>query len=52
MLLTKLASQEESHVVLIKLMNWRSAGLDPLYAEVVEMKQRYSATRKLKLINP
>ena len=51
-LLTKLASREESHVVLMELMNWRSAGWDPLYAHVVEMRQRYSATGKLKLMNP
>ena len=42
-LLTKLASREESHVVLMELMKWRSEGLDPLYAQVRSTFLRSSA---------
>ncbi|XP_061339022.1 uncharacterized protein LOC133285757 [Gastrolobium bilobum] len=51
-LLTRLSSREEAHVVLMELMKWRSEGLDPLYAQAVQMKQRDPVTRKMKVANP
>lgn len=51
-LLTRLASREEAHVVLMELMKWRSEGLDPLYAQAVQMKQRDPMTGKMKVANP
>lgn len=51
-LLTRLASREEAHVVLMELMKWRSEGLDPLYAQAVQMKQRDPVTGKMKVANP
>ncbi|KAL9324228.1 hypothetical protein ACSQ67_009085 [Phaseolus vulgaris] len=51
-LLTRLASREEAHVVLMELMKWRSDGLDPLYAQAVQMKQRDPITGKMKVANP
>ena len=51
-LLTRLASREEAHVVLMELMKWRSDGLDPLYAQAVQMKQRDPVTGKMKVANP
>jgi hypothetical protein len=51
-LLTRLASREEAHVVLMELMKWRSEGLDPLYAQAVQMKQRDPLTGKMKVANP
>ncbi|KAK7278360.1 hypothetical protein RJT34_23388 [Clitoria ternatea] len=51
-LLTRLASREEAHVVLMELMKWRSEGLDPLYAQAVQMKQRDPITGKMKVANP
>ncbi|TKY51963.1 hypothetical protein E2542_SST23483 [Spatholobus suberectus] len=51
-LLTRLASREEAHVVLMELMKWRSEGLDPLYAQAVQMKQLDPVTGKMKVANP
>ncbi|CAI8593535.1 unnamed protein product [Vicia faba] len=51
-LLTRLVSREEAHVVLMELMKWRSEGLDPLYAQAVQMKQRDPVTGKMKVANP
>lgn len=51
-LLTRLASREEAHIVLMELMKWRSEGLDPLYAQAVQMKQRDPVTGKMKVANP
>ena len=51
-LLTRLASREEAHVVLMELMKWRSEGLDSLYAQAVQMKQQDPVTGKMKLANP
>ncbi|KAK7391790.1 hypothetical protein VNO78_20211 [Psophocarpus tetragonolobus] len=50
--LTRLASREEAHVVLMELMKWRSEGLDPLYAQAVQIKQRDPITGKMKVANP
>ncbi|XP_019453237.1 PREDICTED: uncharacterized protein LOC109354892 [Lupinus angustifolius] len=51
-LLTRLASSDEAHIVLMELMKWRSDGLDPLYAQAVQMKQRDPVTGKMKVANP
>ncbi|CAL0303540.1 unnamed protein product [Lupinus luteus] len=51
-LLTRLASREEAHIVLMELMKWRTEGLDPLYAQAVQMKQRDPVTGKMKVANP
>ncbi|OIW07877.1 hypothetical protein TanjilG_19978 [Lupinus angustifolius] len=46
-LLTRLASREEAHIVLMELMKWRTEGLDPLYAQAVQMKQRDPVTAEV-----
>jgi|UniRef100_A0A2N9EXD1 hypothetical protein len=51
-LITRLVSQEEAHVALMELMKWRSEGLDPLYAQAVQVKKRDPATGKMKIANP
>ncbi|XP_051137840.1 uncharacterized protein LOC127256052 [Andrographis paniculata] len=51
-LVTRLASREEAHIALMELMTWRSEGLDPLYAQAVQVKRRDPATGKMKAANP
>ncbi|GAV89420.1 hypothetical protein CFOL_v3_32835 [Cephalotus follicularis] len=51
-LITRLVSGEEAHVALMELMKWRSEGLDPLYAQAVQVKQRDPITGKMKIANP
>ncbi|PPR94492.1 hypothetical protein GOBAR_AA26192 [Gossypium barbadense] len=51
-LITRLVTKEEAHVALMELMKWRSEGLEPLYAQAVQVKQRDSVTGKLKIANP
>lgn len=51
-LITRLASREEAHIVLNELMKWRSEGMDPIYAQAVQVKQLDPATGKMKLANP
>ncbi|KAK1409186.1 hypothetical protein QVD17_35711 [Tagetes erecta] len=51
-LITRLVSREEAHAALIELMKWRSEGLDPLYAQAVQVKQRDPFTGKMKIANP
>ncbi|KAI3793075.1 hypothetical protein L1987_35688 [Smallanthus sonchifolius] len=51
-LITRLVSREEAHIVLMELMKWRSEGLDPLYAQAVQVKQRDPFTGKMKIANP
>lgn len=51
-LITRLASREEAHIVLNELMKWRSEGMDPTYAQAVQMKQLDPATGKMKIANP
>ncbi|CAN0891594.1 hypothetical protein LINGRAHAP2_LOCUS17083 [Linum grandiflorum] len=51
-LITRLVSREEAHVALMELMKWRSEGLDPLYAQAVQVKHRDPLTGKMKLANP
>ncbi|CAI9092085.1 OLC1v1027233C1 [Oldenlandia corymbosa var. corymbosa] len=51
-LITRLVSREEAPIALMELMKWRSEGLDPLYAQAVQVKQRDPTTGKLKIANP
>ncbi|KAK8537070.1 hypothetical protein V6N13_042021 [Hibiscus sabdariffa] len=51
-LITRLVTKEEAHVALMELMKWRSEGLEPLYAQAVQVKQRDSVTGKMKIANP
>ncbi|XP_043722420.1 uncharacterized protein LOC122669656 isoform X2 [Telopea speciosissima] len=51
-LITSLVSREEAHIALMELMKWRSEGLDPLYAQAVQVKQRDPTTGKMKIANP
>ncbi|KAJ8449351.1 hypothetical protein Cgig2_002483 [Carnegiea gigantea] len=51
-LITRLVSREEAHVVLMELMKWRTEGLDPVYAQAVQLKQRDPSTGKMKIANP
>ncbi|KAI0500170.1 hypothetical protein KFK09_018379 [Dendrobium nobile] len=50
--ITRLASREEAHIVLNELMKWRSEGMDPLYAQAVQVKQIDPATGKMRIANP
>ncbi|XP_059629479.1 uncharacterized protein LOC132271977 [Cornus florida] len=51
-LITRLVSREEAHIALMELMKWRSEGLEPLYAQAVQVKQRDPLTGKMKIANP
>ncbi|XP_047307476.1 uncharacterized protein LOC124910837 [Impatiens glandulifera] len=51
-IVTRLVSREEAHIVLMELMKWRTEGLDPVYAQAVQMKQRDEITGKMKIANP
>ncbi|XP_042439626.1 uncharacterized protein LOC122024947 [Zingiber officinale] len=51
-LITRLVSRDEAHIALMELMKWRAEGLDPLYAQAVQVKQRDPATGKLRVANP
>lgn len=51
-LITRLVSREEAHVALMELMKWRTEGMDPLYAQAVQVKQRDPVTGKMKIANP
>uniref|UniRef100_A0A5B7B3K9 DUF7963 domain-containing protein n=1 Tax=Davidia involucrata TaxID=16924 RepID=A0A5B7B3K9_DAVIN len=51
-LITRLVSKEETHIALMELMKWRSEGLEPLYAQAVQVKQRDPVTGKMKIANP
>ncbi|KAL6004817.1 hypothetical protein ACLOJK_005373 [Asimina triloba] len=51
-LIMRLVSNEEIHIALMELMKWRSEGLDPLYAQAVQLKQQDPATGKMKIANP
>ncbi|KAE8665541.1 putative receptor-like protein kinase [Hibiscus syriacus] len=39
-LITRLVTKEEAHVALMELMKWRSEGLEPLYAQAVQVAVR------------
>ncbi|KAI3501160.1 hypothetical protein L1887_29021 [Cichorium endivia] len=51
-LITRLVSREEAHIALNELMKWRTEGLDPVYAQAVQLKQRDPITGKMKIANP
>ncbi|KAL7167334.1 hypothetical protein ACSBR2_037909 [Camellia fascicularis] len=51
-LITRLVSREEAHIALMELMKWRTEGLDPVYAQAVQLKQRDPITGKMKIANP
>ncbi|KAK9071895.1 hypothetical protein SSX86_008326 [Deinandra increscens subsp. villosa] len=51
-LVTRLVSREEAHIVLMELMKWRTEGLDSVYAQAVQLKQRDPITGKMKIANP
>ncbi|XP_062225282.1 uncharacterized protein LOC133923970 [Phragmites australis] len=51
MLITRLVSREEAHLAMMELMKWRSEGLDPLYAQAVQVRQPDPATGKMKVAN-
>ncbi|KAK8448583.1 hypothetical protein SEVIR_7G053633v4 [Setaria viridis] len=50
-LITRLVSPEEAHLSMMELMKWRSEGLDPLYAQAVQVRQPDPATGKMKIAN-
>ncbi|KAL8200855.1 hypothetical protein R6Q57_012194 [Mikania cordata] len=51
-LITRLVTRDEAHVALMELMKWRTEGLDPMYAQAVQLKQRDPITGKMKIANP
>ncbi|XP_028762711.1 uncharacterized protein LOC114721093 [Neltuma alba] len=51
-LITRLVSKDEAHIALMELMKWRTEGLDPLYAQAVQMKERDPVTGKMRIANP
>ncbi|KAA8522290.1 hypothetical protein F0562_012963 [Nyssa sinensis] len=51
-LITRLVSREEAHIGLMELMKWRTEGLDPVYAQAVQLKHRDPITGKTKIVNP
>ncbi|KAL2516824.1 hypothetical protein Adt_13071 [Abeliophyllum distichum] len=51
-LITRLVSRDEAHIALMELMKWRTEGLDPVYAQAVQLKQRDPNTGKMKIANP
>ncbi|WOL19324.1 hypothetical protein Cni_G28122 [Canna indica] len=51
-LITRLVPHEEAHIVLMELMKWRTEGLDPLYAQAVQMKQLDPVSGKMRVANP
>ncbi|KAG6418819.1 hypothetical protein SASPL_121024 [Salvia splendens] len=51
-LITRMVSREEAHVALMELMKWRSQGLDPVYAQAVQLKQRDPSSGKMRIANP
>ncbi|KAK6935264.1 hypothetical protein RJ641_035419 [Dillenia turbinata] len=51
-LITRLVSREEAHIALMELMKWRTEGLDPVYAQAVQLKQRDPITGKMRIANP
>ncbi|WOL19327.1 hypothetical protein Cni_G28125 [Canna indica] len=51
-LITRLVSRDEAHIALMELMKWRTEGLDPLYAQAVQVKQQDPVTGKMRIANP
>ncbi|KAL6646935.1 hypothetical protein ACP70R_015629 [Stipagrostis hirtigluma subsp. patula] len=50
-LITRMVSREEAHLALMELMKWRTEGLDPLYAQAVQVRQPDRSTGKMKVAN-
>ncbi|XP_027336009.1 uncharacterized protein LOC113849943 [Abrus precatorius] len=51
-LITRLVARDEAHIALMELMKWRTEGLDPVYAQAVQMKERDPITGKMRIVNP
>lgn len=51
-LIMRMVSREEAHIALMELLKWRANGLDPLYAQAVQMKERDPTTGKMKPVTP
>ncbi|XP_024368567.1 uncharacterized protein [Physcomitrium patens] len=51
-LITRLVAREEAHIALMELMKWRAEGLDPLYAQAVQVKERDPVTGRMRAVNP
>lgn len=51
-LITRMVSREEAHIALMELMKWRAEGLNPLYAQAVQVRQTDPLTGKLQVANP
>ncbi|KAK1438699.1 hypothetical protein QVD17_04509 [Tagetes erecta] len=51
-LIMRLVARDEAHIALMELMKWRTEGLDPMYAQAVQLKQRDPITGKMKIANP
>ncbi|KAI4302770.1 hypothetical protein MLD38_038479 [Melastoma candidum] len=51
-LITRLVTREEAPIVLMELMKWRTTGLDPVYAQAVQMKERDPLTGKMRIAHP
>ncbi|GMH22753.1 hypothetical protein Nepgr_024596 [Nepenthes gracilis] len=51
-LITRLVPREEVHIALMELMKWRTEGLDPIYAQAVQLKKRDPLTKKMRIANP
>ncbi|KAL5207634.1 hypothetical protein ABZP36_032069 [Zizania latifolia] len=50
-LITRMVSRDEAHLALMELMKWRTEGLDPLYAQAVQVRQPDPTTGKMKVAN-
>lgn len=51
-IITRLAGDGEAPIALMELMKWRTEGLDPIYAQAVQAKERDPVTGKLRVVNP
>ncbi|GAB4834277.1 hypothetical protein Ancab_039962 [Ancistrocladus abbreviatus] len=51
-LITRLVTREQAPMALMELMKWRTEGLDPVYAQAVQSKQRDPITGKMRIANP
>ncbi|KAH6787509.1 hypothetical protein C2S52_007061 [Perilla frutescens var. hirtella] len=51
-LITRLVSRDEAHIALMELMKWRTEGLDPVYAQAVQLTQKDPNTGKMRIANP
>ncbi|KAK9698685.1 hypothetical protein RND81_08G123500 [Saponaria officinalis] len=51
-LVTRLVSREQVPAAMSELTRWRSNGLDPVYAQAVQLKQRDPNSGKMRIANP